>query len=273
MSRKFSLGYLTVGDLEPSAQVYVAAAAGYDYVGLRAIPMGLPGEPNLDLAHDERLLVDCRRALADTGVGVWDIELARVLDDVDYNEYEPAFAIGAELGAKVVLTSVWTADRVKQVDGLRQVSALAARYGLQVVAEFVPLSQVRTLVEMRDLVDEVGAPNLGVLVDVYHWVRGGCQLIELDAVPADWLPMLHLCDAPAERPADLEALRTEVREHRLYVGEGDAPIADLVRQLPADAVLSVEQPHLERLRVLGDTEYAARCLNHAKSYLDAHGVR
>lgn len=272
MPRAFSLGYLTVGDLEPSAQVYVAAQAGFDYVGLRPIPMGLPGEPNLDLANDPQLLADCRRALEETGVRVWDIELARVMDGVDYASYEPAFAIGAELGAKVVLTSVWTPDRAAQLDGLRRVADLAGRHGLRVVAEFVPLSNVRTLAEMAELVSEVGADNLGILVDVYHWLRAGSRLEELDAIPADWLPMLHLCDAPAERPADLEALRAEVREHRLYCGEGDAPIAALVGKLPPDAVLSVEEPHLERLRVLGDTEYAKRCLQHAKSYFAANGA-
>ena len=178
MSRAFSLGYLTVGDLEPSAQVYVAAQAGFDYVSLRPIPMGLPGEPNLDLAHDAQLLADCRTALAETGLGVWDIELARVMDGIDYADYEPAIAVGAELGARVLLTSVWTADREAQLHGLRQVASMAARHGLRVVAEFVPLSQVRTLPAMADLVRDAGAPNLGILVDVYHWLRADSSLAD-----------------------------------------------------------------------------------------------
>lgn len=273
MTRKFSLGFLTVGDLEPSAQVYVAARAGYDYVGFRPIAMGLPGEPNIALARDPKLLADCRTALADTGLEVWDIELARVLDEVDYDTYAPAIAVGAELGARVLLTSIWTPDRAKQVDGLGRVAELAGQYGLRVVAEFVPLSAVKTMDEMAGLIREVDADNLGLLIDIYHWDRANTPLDAVDALPADWFPMLHLCDCPAAKPADLEALRTEVRERRLYVGEGGARIADLVGRLPEDTVLSIEQPHLERLRVLGDTEYAARSLQAAKSYLAAHGLR
>lgn len=272
MAHKYSLGYLTVGDLEPSAQVYVAAAAGYDYVGLRPIPMGLPGEPNLDIARDPQLLARCKTALAETGLGVWDIELARVLDDVNYADYEPAIAVGADLGAHIVLTSVWTADPVKQVEGLRSVAALAGRYGLSVVAEFVPLSTVKSLDEMAALVRQVEAPNLGILIDVYHWQRSGAPLDAVAALPREWLPMLHLCDCPAATPPTLDALRTEVRERRLYVGEGDAAIPELMGRLPADAVLSIEQPHLERLRVLGDTEYATRALRHAKAVIDGEAV-
>ena len=272
MSRKFSLGYLTVGDLEPSAQVYTAARAGYDYVGLRPIPMGLPSEPRLDLAHDPRLLADCKTALAETGVGVWDIELARVADGVDYDDYAPAIEVGAELGAQVLLTSVWTSDRARQVEGLGRVAALAAQHGMRTVAEFVPLSQVKTLDAMAGLIREVGAPNLGMLIDVYHFDRADTDLAAVDALPPEWRPMIHLCDCPEAKPADAEALRQEVRERRLYVGEGDAPIAGLVSRLPADAVLAIEQPHLERLHVLGDTEYAARCLSAATRYLAAHGV-
>ncbi|MFV0407208.1 MAG: sugar phosphate isomerase/epimerase family protein [Propioniciclava sp.] len=268
MTLAYSLGYLTVSDLEPSAQIYVAAAAGYDYVGLRPLPMGLPGEPHLDIAHDARLLADCRTALADTGIGVWDIELARVLDDTDFESYRPAMELGAALGARVLISSVWTADHSKQVDGLAQIAEMADAYGLTVVAEFVALSTVKTVAEMAGLITEVNATNLGMLVDVYHWFRAGSTPQEVAALPRTWLPMVHLCDLPAAAPRDEEALRVEVREARLHVGEGGAPIGDLVQALPDTCVMAIEQPHLERLRVLGDTEYATRCLRHARSVIE-----
>lgn len=272
MARKYSLGYLTVGRLEPSAQIYVAARAGYDYVGLRVIAMGLPSEPHLDLTHDARLLADCRTALDETGIEVWDIELARVLDDIDYDNYAATFDVGAALGARVVLTSVWTDDPARQVDGLARIAELAGRYGLRVVAEFVPLSSVKTLDKLAELVRQVGAPNLGILIDVYHWQRSGAPLDAVAALPREWLPMLHLCDLPSQAPADIEELRIEVRERRLYVGEGDAAIPELMSRLPDDIVLAIEQPHLERLRVLGATEYATRCLRHARAVIDADVV-
>ncbi|MDO5494151.1 MAG: TIM barrel protein [bacterium] len=272
MTRTYSLGYLTVGGLEPSAQIYVAAAAGYDHVGIRPIPMGLPGEPKLDIAHEPRLLENCRIALADTGITVNDLELARVMDGVDYEDYRPALEVGASLGAKVVITSVWNTERERQVEGLATVARLAADYGLSVVAEMVALSPVRSLTEMRHLVEQAGAPNLGLLVDVYHWFRSGDTAEDVASLPPGWLPMIHLCDLPVEKPESMEELREEVREHRLYVGEGDAPISELVAALPEDTVMAIEQPHLERLTTLGPVEYAARALRAAKKALEPLAV-
>ena len=95
----------------PPEMIYVAARAGYDYVSLRTIFMGLPGEPNYGLARNPELLEQTRRALDATGVRVHDIELARVKDGVDPRSYVPEFEIAAELGARAVLSSIWSADR------------------------------------------------------------------------------------------------------------------------------------------------------------------
>ena len=46
----------------------IAARAGYDYVSLRPIYMGLPGEPNYELAENPQMLKQTKRALAATGV-------------------------------------------------------------------------------------------------------------------------------------------------------------------------------------------------------------
>ena len=43
--KKVFPGYLTIPGVDPFDQIRIAAEAGYDYVSLRTIPMGLPGEP------------------------------------------------------------------------------------------------------------------------------------------------------------------------------------------------------------------------------------
>src|SRR6187402_3273048 len=75
--RRFSLAYLTLFGCPPPEMTYIAARAGYDFVSLRPIYMGLPGEPNFDLAANPQLLAQTRAALASTGLRVHDIELAR----------------------------------------------------------------------------------------------------------------------------------------------------------------------------------------------------
>lgn len=52
--------------------------------------------------------------MRDTGVKIHDIELARILDDVDVSEYEPNIAVAAgELDCRHLLSSVWTAGKAR----------------------------------------------------------------------------------------------------------------------------------------------------------------
>lgn len=51
MNQKFSLAYLTVLNTPPDEIVYMAANAGYDYVSLGPIFMGLKDESNFSFYH------------------------------------------------------------------------------------------------------------------------------------------------------------------------------------------------------------------------------
>ena len=82
MAQEYSLAHLTVLGCPTPEMVYIAARAGYDFVSPRLIYMGLPGEPNYALADNPEMLRQTKRALADTGLRVHDIELARVCDDM-----------------------------------------------------------------------------------------------------------------------------------------------------------------------------------------------
>ena len=46
MKQEFSLAHLTVLGCAPPEMTYIAARAGYDYVSIRPIYMGLRGDPD-----------------------------------------------------------------------------------------------------------------------------------------------------------------------------------------------------------------------------------
>jgi sugar phosphate isomerase/epimerase len=264
-AQKYSLAHLTALGCPPPELVYVAARAGYDYVSIRPIFMGLEGEPNYELATNPTMLAQTKAAMAATGVGVHDIELARVAEGVDLAKYEAAFAVGAELGAKSVISSVWTPGRSFYIDLFGQICDLAAKYDLTVDLEFVPIAEVNTLDKAVDVLRAVNADNAGLMLDMYHTHRGHTDPRDLASLPREWFRFIHLCDAPAQIPADLVAMRTELREARLYPGEGGIPIKEYLAQLP-EVVYSIELPHLARASEYGYAEHAARCIEHAKAY-------
>lgn len=266
---RYCLAHLTVLSCAPPEMIYIAARAGYDYVGLRLIPLGLPGEPGYDLTRDATLLRQTRTALNATGIGVHNIELCRIHDGFDPRDVAPALEVGANLGASDVICSVWTPDRAFYLDMFEQLCALAVPYGLRVNLEYVPFASVRTLADAVDVLRTVPATNGGLMVDTYHAHRSGTDLTHLDDLPRDWFHLAHLCDAPARIPGSVDELRDEVRERRLYLGEGEIDIAGTLHRLP-DMVYSLEVPHLARVAEYGCAEHSIRCLEAARSYFGRH---
>jgi len=266
---QFSLAHLTVLGCPPAEATRIAARAGYDFVSLRIIFMGLANEPNYDLAHNPAMLRETRAALSSTGLQLHDIELARIADGVDVKTYLPALETSASLGARRVIASIWTPRRDFARYSLTELCDLAAKVGISVSLEFVTWANLTTLQEALALRRAVGRDNLGLLVDILHFNRSRVRFEELDSVPREWFHFAHLCDAPKEIPSTVEGLIHTGREARLYTGEGGIDIAAILNRMPV-VPYSLEIPNLERVRELGYAEHARRCLVSAKRYLAAH---
>ena len=85
---------------------------------------------------------------------------------------------------------------------------------------------------------EAGHPDACFLGDVYHTYKGGSDVEGLKMLGPQALQHFHWIDYPADPPVD-----TIGDEHRVFPGDGIAPIADIVRgflQVGATPVLSLE---------------------------------
>jgi sugar phosphate isomerase/epimerase len=270
-ARQYSLAYLTLYGCPPPEMTYIAHRAGYDFVSLRPIYMGLPGEPNFDLSANPQLLRQTKSALASTGLRVHDVELARVADGTDPKKYLPELEVGAELGAKHVISSIWTNDRVFAAECFDQLCDIAKPLGLTINLEFVTFASVKTLREAVDVLKASHRTNCGVLVDMLHFSRSRVTLADLALVPRDWFHFVHLCDATATIPTTTEELTRQAREERLYPGEGAIDIAAIMQRIP-NVPCSIEAPHAARVKELGSAEHAFRCLEAAKKYFATHSA-
>jgi sugar phosphate isomerase/epimerase len=268
-ARQFSLAYLTLYGCPPPEMTYIAGRAGYDFVSLRPIYMGLPGEPNFDLSANPQMLRETKSALASTGLRVHDVELARVADGTDPKKYLRELEVGAELGAKHVISSIWTNDRVFAAECFDQLCDIAKPLGLTINLEFVTFASLKTLREAIDMLKASGRTNVGILVDMLHFSRSRVPLTDLALVPHGWFNFVHLCDATATIPTTTEELTRQAREERLYPGEGAIDLAGILQRIP-NVVCSIEAPHAARVKELGMTEHAFRCLEAGKKFVAAH---
>ena len=274
MGYKYSLARLTALACKPAELIYIAAMAGYDYVGFRPIKLGLAGEPFYTPAEKPEILEQVKRAMNYTGVKVHDIELARINDSVDVCEYEPAMIVGAQLGAKCIISSIWTQNKNLYIDKFCQLCDLAKKHGLSVGLEFVAIAAVKDLAGVKEVIDAVNRPNATYMIDTMHFACSGNSPDELKDIPPEQFKLAHICDGP-ENMADMtdrEALTQVIRGERLYVGEGGINIAGIIGNLPKDVVLGIELPHFARWAELGYAEHARRCLDTAKKYFSKHGM-
>ncbi len=110
-------------------------------------------------------------------------------------------------------------------------------------------------------------PNGGVLIDPIHFDRGGSSASEIAGVPRSLFNYAQLCDAPAERPTDLEALLHQARAERLMPGDGGLDLQGIVRALPSDLPLSLEIPMNTLAKTLPAVERTKQMLAKARRLL------
>ena len=259
MSHKFSLAHLTVLGWSPAEMAYNASLLGYDYIGIRNINMGVKGERDFSIPFGSGRYKSLKEALEETGMKIHDIELARVLDGGDVSSYEPAFEAGASLGARAVLSSIWTDKKDYYIEQFAKLCDLAAQYGMTVNLEYVTWAGVWNLKGVMEVLNAVKRPNARVMADTLHTWRSRVSLGELRSVPKKLFDMAHICDAPAEIPdrGDKDALIYTGRDARYYVGEGGIDVAGIVKCMREDTVLSIELPHLARAAAAIRSTHAA----------------
>ncbi len=248
MTHRLSLAFLTVFDAGPVEAVRIAAETGYDLVGLRFLPAAAQGEGPYPILTDTGLQREVAAALRDTGVGLADIEIARLGPATDIAGFARFLALGERLGARNVLVAGDDPDHARLADSFARFCELAAAHGLTADLEFMPWTAVKTLAQARAIVEAAGLANGGVLVDAIHLQRSGSTLAEVADLPARMIHYAQICDAPGSYDVSDAGLIATARGARLYPGEGDIDLAGLVRALPAGIVLSLEIPHLDRAR-------------------------
>jgi len=258
MKRAIGLAALTVLELPHHEQVSAAAQAGYSHVGLRLIPVA--GQPVIHALD----AFEVERRLADTGVGVLDVEVFRLTPQTNVGEFEAAMATAQRLGATDLLVHGADSNEARLIETFGRLCDLAAGYGLSANLEPMPWVDVSNLAKAMRILDGAARENGGLLVDAIHFFRAEDSLQALAKVPRKLLRYTQLCDARPERPADLQEIIRQARSDRLFPGEGGLDLHGLLAALPAGLPLSLEVPVSRKLEPL---ERARRALDATRAIL------
>lgn len=269
--RPLSLSALTVLELNPPQMVQCAVDAGYDYIGLRLLP-ATDTEIRHEIVGDTRLKRETLSILRDTGMRVLDVEIARLKPDTEVTSYLPMLETAAELGARYVLVAGNDPDEARTVDRLGRLCDLAAPLGLSPSLEPMPWTDVKDIDAGARIVDACGRRNTGLIVDPIHFDRAGSSLDALRALPHEYFGYVQFCDAPAERPTDVDTLLFQARCERMVPGEGGLDLTGILRALPAHLPVSVEVPNERWAKTTSAVARARRLREATLAVIEASAV-
>lgn len=117
---------------------------------------------------------------------------------------------------------------------LRVIAGILGAYGIRLGLEFVGPHHLRTawkhpfiwtLEETLDMISAIHEPNVGVLLDAYHWHTTGMSDEDIARLRADQIVHVHINDA---RDVPVEQL---LDNDRLYPGEGVIDLGGFLKGL------------------------------------------
>ena len=110
---------------------------------------------------------------------------------------------------------------------LRELSVIAKPYGVRLAYEFLGFADctVNSLAQCAAIVDKVARPNVGLVLDTFHFFAGGSSIGSIRQVDPRKIFIVHVNDVErAPRRKMHDALR-------LYPGKGIIPLASILRGL------------------------------------------
>ena len=118
-------------------------------------------------------------------------------------------------------------DLAKAAERYRQLLELGDKMGVIPMVEVWGFSKTLTKLSQAAFVAiEAGHPKASVLADVYHLHKGGSDWRGLYLLSGASMQVMHMNDYPADPP------REKITDaHRVYPGDGAAPLRDILRAL------------------------------------------
>jgi sugar phosphate isomerase/epimerase len=200
-------------------RIEVAAAAGYTGIGFADLDFGY-----WSTFHG---LARVRRWIEESGLVVelemledwWTEGEARAASDARRRQL---IEWVGELGARHIKVGTGFGGPIEQsalVEGFAGLCADVAPTGASVALEPMPVAPLRTPQEALTLIEESGARNAGVFIDVWHVVRAGVDFESLRSIPGERITAVELIDGAAE-PVTGD-LYVDGVDHRRPSGTGD----------------------------------------------------
>jgi sugar phosphate isomerase/epimerase len=140
--------------------------------------------------------------------------------------------ISRKLGGAILLAStryIGSFDSSLARENFKEICRIAAEDGNRVGLEFLPFSPINTIKNAWSIVETTDPPNGGIVLDFFHFLKGGSHLTDLEEVPIEKIFDVHVDDLKDNNPE--EDLSILSRNYRVLPGEGDFIFDDVLQYL------------------------------------------
>lgn len=220
--RNFSMVESTLED-----KIRAAAEAGYDGVGLRE-------EDIEEYFRQRHTMKDIGLLLEEYAIPVNEVDFdsgwqysrgkSRI---IAFEKARKCFMYASFLGCNltVAVASPDKGDITQAIKDFRELCNLAGSFEINVALEAQGFAkQINNLKVAQRILEKARCPNGGIVLDTYHFYRGGSSLKDLQSFPTEKILLVHLCDSPKEW--------TSLNDwDRLFIGEGVVPFKEIVNIL------------------------------------------
>lgn len=251
-----SIAHLSALDATPAELIAIASKCGFDYVGLRLLPVTADEAPST-LVSDRTLRAATVARARDSGVGILDVELFKLTPTTHVLDLERALAAAQELGARHALTQIHDSDEARATENFIALCDLAASYQLTCEVEFLSWTHMLDLAAAKRLLLAAGKANGGVCLDTLHFWRSKCRLAEIDQLPKQLLRFIQVSDAKGALDVSHDEMIRVAREDRALPGEGQIDLKGIIARLPAGIPLAIEIPNAALARTMPHVERMA----------------
>lgn len=229
--RLISLAAGVVQEFPPEQVVYAAAEAGFNATGIWCDPK----------IWNQKQSNAVRDALTETGLCALDLEVIWLQPGEAPGTHDAMIAAALELGVRNVLCVSSEPDITDSKKRFEHLCKRAGDGALRVVLEFLAITEIASLQQALEVVQDVGHPAGGILVDTLHLQRTGAHPQDLLTIDPTLMPYLQLCDASA-MPLDNspEGLIEDALYLRELPGAGALPLHDVLAVFDPQLPLSLE---------------------------------
>ncbi len=228
MPFRAAMNAITIKQAPLLEKIRIVGEAGYQGIGLWADELER-------LRAEDGSLEAVLNALWETGlqvveicaVGGWMWVPEEKREEV-FARCEKAFRLAEEMGCEVVIACAGDGEGEMEqaIQDYAALCDLGGRYGVTPALEFIgPLQRVKDVASAWEVVKAVERPNAALLLDTFHFYRGGSRLEDLAQVPGDKVALVHINDVkdlPREQLTD---------GHRVMPGEGILPLQQMLSLL------------------------------------------